>query len=97
MEAIDLESLLAEGASPEDVARALADDLLSAALADLAHNPGSTAAEIARRTQRNRHDMFQRLDQAAYKGLCQRFRLADSRQPWRWEIPARPCLEGDTP
>ena len=60
-------------------------DLLARALADLAEHPDSSAREIARRLDANDRDVFHVLDNAAYQGVCQRWRGRSG--PWRWELP----------
>ena len=68
--------------------------LLSRCLADLAEHPDSTAREIARRIgERNDRNVWRVLNEAAYDGLCQRWRPGNPRSAWRWEIPGPPQVK----
>jgi len=60
--------------------------VLDRALAYLATHQDSSALQIAEALGLNDRTVFNALDNAAYRGLCQRWRFT-SRGPWLWELP----------
>lgn len=64
----------------------LNDDVLARVLADLAEHPDSSARDIAGRIGESYAEVFRELDNAAYKGLCHRWRSGRS-GAWLWDVP----------
>jgi predicted ArsR family transcriptional regulator len=64
-----------------------AQSVLDRALAYLATHQDSSALQIAQALGLNDRTVFNALDNAAYKGLCQRWRPANPRAAWLWELP----------
>jgi hypothetical protein len=73
--------------NPETMTERPAAEVLDAALAWLAGNPDSSARTVAAAIgERDDRYVFMLLDNAAYKGRCQRWR-AGIGTAWLWEVP----------